>query len=74
MHCEKGNISCERKVCTPKSRNDEWIAKEKEKRKRKKKKKRKKKRKVEKEENEYEKKNEWMNDAIRLGVQRINLR
>ena len=58
MHCEKGNISCERKVCTPKSRNDEWIAKKK----------------VEKEENEYEKENEWMNDAIRLGVQRINLR
>ena len=62
MHCEKGNISCERKVCTPKSRNDEW------------KKKKKKKRKVEKEENEYEKGNEWMNDAMRLGVQRINLR
>ena len=45
VHCEKGNIGSERKVCTPKSRNDEWIAKEK-----------KKKRKVEKEENEYEKK------------------
>ena len=31
VHCEKGNISCERKVCTSKSRNDEWIAKKKEK-------------------------------------------
>ena len=57
VHCEKGNISCERKVCTPKSRNDEWIAKEK-------------KRKKEKEKEKSRKKNV----AIRLGVQRINMR
>ena len=70
MHCEKGNISCERKVCTPKSRNDEWIAKEKEK----KRNKRRKREKLKKKKMSMRKKNEWMNDAIRLGVQRINLR
>ena len=60
VHCEKGNISCERKVCTPKSRNDEWIAKKKEKEKEK--------------ENSRKKNKKQKFVAIRLGVQRIKLR